>query len=46
MIEVFTAYQVHLAMVYFIGAAPGFLQPKLLNLGSAGFVQAIEEQTS
>ena len=46
MIKVVTAYQVHLALVYFICAAPGFLHPKLLNLGSAGFVQAIEEQTS
>ena len=42
----FTAYQIHLALVYFSCAAPGFLQPKLLHVGSGGFVQAIEEQTS
>ena len=46
MIKLFTAYQIHPALVYFICAAPGFLKPKLLNLGTAGFVQAIEEQTS
>ena len=46
MIKVFTAYQVHLPQVYFICAAPSFLQPKLLDVGSRGFVQALEEQTS